>query len=48
MVYFCYVDESGTLQIPGNTSHYVLCGISIMTAGINQGIKKVGTGRADL
>lgn len=29
MVYFCYVDESGTPQIPGNTSHYVLCGISI-------------------
>ena len=29
MVYFCYIDESGTPQIPGNTSHYVLCGISI-------------------
>lgn len=29
MVYFCYVDESGTPQIPGNTSHYVLCGLSI-------------------
>ena len=29
MVYFCYVDESGTPQIPGNTSHYILCGISI-------------------
>lgn len=29
MVYFCYIDESGTPQIPGNTSHYVLCGVSI-------------------
>lgn len=29
MVYFCYIDESGTPQIPGNTSHYILCGISI-------------------
>lgn len=29
MIYFCYIDESGTPQIPGNTSHYVLCGISI-------------------
>jgi len=26
---FCYVDESGTPQIPGNTTHYVLAGISI-------------------
>ena len=29
MVYFCYIDESGTPQVPGNTSHYVLCGVSI-------------------
>lgn len=29
MVYFCYIDESGTPQIPGNTSHYVLCGVTI-------------------
>ena len=29
MVYFCYIDESGTPQIPGNTSHYILCGLSI-------------------
>lgn len=29
MVYFCYIDESGTPQIPGNTSHYVLVGVSI-------------------
>ncbi len=29
MVYFCYIDESGTPQIPGNTSHYVLIGLAI-------------------
>lgn len=29
MVYFCYIDESGTPQVPGNTSHYVLAGVSI-------------------
>ena len=25
----CYIDESGTPDIPGNTSHYVLAGLSI-------------------
>ncbi|PJZ51523.1 DUF3800 domain-containing protein [Leptospira adleri] len=28
-MYLCYLDESGTPSIPGNTSHYVLAGISI-------------------
>ncbi|MBA4379537.1 MAG: hypothetical protein C0393_02425 [Anaerolinea sp.] len=28
-MYLCYVDESGTSDIPGNTSHFVLAGISI-------------------
>jgi hypothetical protein len=28
-MFLCYVDESGTPSIPGNTSHYVLAGISI-------------------
>lgn len=28
-MYFCYIDESGTPQMPGNTSHYVLAGVSI-------------------
>lgn len=26
---FCYIDESGTPEMPGTTSHYVLAGISI-------------------
>ncbi|MCX5973816.1 MAG: DUF3800 domain-containing protein [Coprothermobacterota bacterium] len=28
-MYLCYIDESGTPDLPGNTSHYVLAGISI-------------------
>jgi len=28
-MYFCYIDESGTSDIPGNTSHFVLAGLSI-------------------
>jgi hypothetical protein len=28
-MYLCYVDESGTSEIPGNTSHFVLAGLSL-------------------
>ncbi len=28
-MYLCYVDESGTADIPGNTSHFILAGISV-------------------
>ena len=28
-LYLCYIDESGTSSIPGNTSHFILAGISI-------------------
>jgi hypothetical protein len=28
-MYLCYVDESGTPEIPGNSSHYVLAGFAI-------------------
>lgn len=28
-MYLCYVDESGTPEIPGNSSHYVLAGVAI-------------------
>lgn len=28
-MYLCYVDESGTPQIPGNSSHYILAGIAV-------------------
>src|SRR5690349_13473486 len=28
-MFVCYIDESGTSAIPGNTSHFILAGISI-------------------
>lgn len=28
-MYLCYIDESGVAQTPGNTSHFILAGISI-------------------
>ena len=28
-MYVCYIDESGTPELPGNTSHFVLAGLSI-------------------
>lgn len=28
-MHLCYVDESGTPDLPGNTSHFVLAGVSI-------------------
>lgn len=28
-MYLCYIDESGTSDVPGNTSHFVLAGVSI-------------------
>ncbi len=31
-MYLCYMDESGTPEIPGNTSHFVLAGLSIPIA----------------
>lgn len=31
-MYVCYIDESGTSDIPGNTSHFVLAGISVPIA----------------
>jgi len=28
-MHLCYIDESGTPEVPGNTSHYILAGLSI-------------------
>ncbi len=28
-MYLCYIDESGTPQVPGNSTHYVLAGLAI-------------------
>jgi hypothetical protein len=29
IMYLCYIDESGTSSIPGNTSHFILSGLAI-------------------
>jgi len=29
MTYLCYIDESGTPEVPGTTSHFILCGLAI-------------------
>ncbi|MEW6663897.1 MAG: DUF3800 domain-containing protein [Thermodesulfobacteriota bacterium] len=28
-MYLCYIDESGTPQLPGNTSHFILAGLTL-------------------
>lgn len=28
-MYLCYIDESGTPDVPGNTSHFILAGIAL-------------------
>ncbi len=28
-MYLCYIDESGTPQVPGTTSHYILAGLAV-------------------
>ncbi len=55
MMYFCYIDESGTPEIPGTSSHYVLCGISIpidkwkkCDSQIHAIKKKYGLGEAEI
>ena len=54
-MYLCYVDESGTPEIPGNTSHFVLAGISIpiwhwrdADRSISAVLAKYGLGNAEL
>lgn len=29
MTYLCYIDESGTPEVPGTSSHFVLAGLAI-------------------
>ena len=29
MTQLCYIDESGTPEVPGTTSHYILAGLSV-------------------
>jgi hypothetical protein len=55
MVYFCYIDESGTPEMSGNTSHFVLAGLAIPISkwkycenGISQIKKKYGLETAEI
>ena len=32
MTYFCYIDESGTPELPGTSTHFVLVGVAIPLA----------------
>ena len=54
-MYLCYVDESGTPEVPGNTSHFILAGISIpiwhwrtSDRSISAILSKYGLGGAEL
>jgi hypothetical protein len=54
-MYLCYVDESGTPEIPGNTSHFILAGISIpiwhwrdADRDVSTILDKYGLGNAEL
>ena len=38
----CYIDESGTPELTGNTSHFVLAGISVL---INIGANTINSWR---
>ncbi len=53
-MYVCYIDESGTPDIPGNTSHFVLAGLSIpisqwktIDQDVSRLLKKYGLGGAE-
>jgi hypothetical protein len=45
-MYLCYVDESGTSAIPGNTSHFVLAGLTIPIRKWNECERKIQTIKA--
>lgn len=54
-MYLCYIDESGTPELGANTSHFVLCGVSIPIANwrdadnqITAVLKKYDLGDAEL
>jgi hypothetical protein len=49
-MYVCYIDESGTPDIPGNTSHFILAGLAIPISqwkSIDEAISRI-LGRYDL
>lgn len=40
-MYLCYIDESGTPEVPGTSSHFVLAGVSLPTANWRDADKQV-------
>ncbi len=41
-MYLCYIDESGTPDVPGNTSHFVLAGVTIPIWHWTQADREIG------
>ncbi len=41
-MYLCYVDESGTPDIPGNTSHFILSGIALPIGRWKESDQQIG------
>jgi hypothetical protein len=41
-MYLCYIDESGTSDVPGNTSHFVLAGVTIPIWHWTQADREIG------
>jgi hypothetical protein len=41
-MYLCYIDESGTPDMPGNTSHFVLAGVTVPIWHWTQADREIG------
>lgn len=49
-MYICYIDESGTPEVPGTSSHFILCGLALPVENWRASDKAIATllGRYDL
>jgi hypothetical protein len=43
MTYFCYIDESGTPELPGTSTHFVLVGVAIPISEWEKADKEIST-----
>ena len=41
MTYFCYIDESGTPEVPGTSSHFVLLGLAVPIASWREADRQI-------
>lgn len=41
MTYFCYIDESGTPEVPGTSSHFVLVGLAVPIASWREADRQI-------